>query len=109
MPSDRNGKIVGLTGARLRRFEQRVAALEEGQRGTNARLDQAVDVLTRLVRVVSAQNDRVNRNFAQLGARLERLTRAIVKGRTEDTRRVSRVERRLEAAERRLVELETRR
>jgi len=106
---ERDDKIVGLTEARLRRFEKRVAALEEGQRGTNVRLDQAVDVLTRLVRVVSAQNERMNRNFAQLGARLERLTRAIVKGRTEDSRRVSRAERRLDSAERRLIELESHR
>ena len=98
MAAERNGAIVGLTEARLRRFEKRGAALEEGQRGTNARLDEAVDVLTRLVRVVSAQNERINRNFAQLGARLERLTRAIVKGRTEDSRRASRTERCLEAA-----------
>ena len=64
-----NDKIVRLTDERLRRLDRRLAAVEEAQRGTtarldetNARLDQAVDVLTRLVRVVAAQNDRVNRN-----------------------------------------------
>ena len=100
----RNGRIVGITDAKLRRVERRIAAIEQEQRGTNERLDQAVDVLTRLVRVVSAQNDRMNRVFA----RFERLTRAILKGRTDDSRRVSRVERRLDIAERRLVEIEAR-
>ena len=104
----RNGRIVGITDAKLRRVERRIAAIEQEQRGTNERLDQAVDVLTRLVRVVSAQNDRMNRVFARCDARLERLTRAILKGRTDDSRRVSRVERRLDIAERRLVEIEAR-
>ena len=57
-----NDKIVRLTDERLRRLDRRLAAVEEALRGTNACLDQAVDVLTRLVRVVAAQNDRVNRN-----------------------------------------------
>jgi len=68
-----------------------------------ARLDQAVDVLTRLVRVVAAQNDRVNRNFDRLSARFDRLTRAILKGRTADHRRMSPLERRADALERRVL------
>ena len=64
-----------------------------------ARLDQAVDVLTRLVRVVAAQNDRVDRNFDRLNARFDRLTRAILKGRTADHRR----ERRIDALARRVL------
>jgi hypothetical protein len=70
---------------------------------TNARLDQAVDVLTRLVRVVAAQNDRMNRNFGQLGLRFDRLTRSILTGRTTDTRRLAALERELESMERRLT------
>ena len=98
-----NGTVVRLTDERLRRLDRRLAAVEEAQQGTNARLDQAVDVLTRLVRVVAAQNDRVNRNFAQLNARFDRLTRAILKGRTADHRRMSSLERRIDALERRVL------
>ena len=105
-----NGKIVRLTDERLRRLDRRMAAVEEAQRGTNARLDetnarldQAVDVLTRLVRVVAAQNDRVNQNFAQLTARVDRLTRAILKGRTADHGRMSPLERRLGTLQRRTL------
>ena len=94
-----------------------MAAVEEAVRETNARLDQtnarleqAIDVLTRLVRVVAAQNDRINRNFAQLttridgtNARLDRMTRAILKGRTADQRRMTNLERRMDALERRVT------
>ena len=76
-----------------------VARLDE----TNARLEQAIDVLTRLVRVVAAQNGRMNRNFAQLDARLDRMTRAILKGRTADQRRMAGLERRMDALERRVI------
>jgi len=55
------------------------------------------------VRVVAAQNDRVNRNFARLNARFDRLTRAILKGRTADHRRMSPLERRADALERRVL------
>ena len=99
MENGRNGKVIRLTAERLRRLEQRMAAVEDSVRGinlrvdqTNARLDQAVDVLTRLVRVVAAQNDRMNRNFVQLNARLDRMTRAILKGRTADQRRMTHLE-----------------
>jgi hypothetical protein len=105
-----NGKIIRLTAERLRRLEQRMAAVEEAQHGTNARLDetnarldQAVDVLTRLVRVVAAQNDRMNRNFALLNGRLDRMTRAILKGRTGDQRRMMHLERRVDVLERRVM------
>ena len=35
-----NGKIIRLTAERLQRLERRMAAVEEAQRGTNARLDE---------------------------------------------------------------------
>ena len=86
-----------------------MGAVEDAQRRTNAlldetteRLEQAVDVLTRLVRVVAAQNGRVTRSFAQLNARFDRTTRAILKGRTADQRRMLQLERRVNALERRL-------
>jgi len=101
MPSV-DGKVVRLTDERLRRLGRRMEAVEAGIKGTNARLDQAIDVLTRLVRVVAVQNDRVNRNFGQLGIRIDRLARTILAGRTADTRRLTTLERRLETLERKL-------
>ena len=101
MPSG-DGKVVRLTDERLRRLGRRMEAVEAGIKGTNARLDQAIDVLTRLVRIVAVQNDRVNRNFGQLGIRIDRLARTILAGRTADTRRLTTLERRLETLERKL-------
>jgi hypothetical protein len=104
-----DGRVVRLTDERLRRLERRMAAVEAAQRGQSAvldetteRLDQAVDVLTRLVRVVAVQNRRLTRSFAQVNARLDRTTRAIMKGRTADQRRMLQLERRVAALERRL-------
>lgn len=111
-----NGKVVRLTSERLRRLERRVEAVEQALRGTNARLDQtnarldqAVDVLTRLVRVVAAQNGRMNRNFQhltgridRLGSRLDRFARSVMTGRTTDNRRLVTLGRHMEALERRL-------
>lgn len=104
-----NGKVVRLTDGRLHRLERRMQAVETGVRGTNTRLDetnlrldQAIDVLTRLVRVVKVQNERMNRNFGQLGSRIDRLARSILAGRTTDTRRLAALERRLDTLERRL-------
>lgn len=111
------GQVIRLNAERLRRLERRMEAVEQAQRGTNARLDQtnvrldqAVDVLTRLVRVVAAQNARLNRNFRQLtsridalGARLDRFTRSVVAGRTADQKRLGVLERRMESLERRLA------
>lgn len=105
-----NGKVVRLTAERFRRLERRMEAVEQAQRGTNARLDQtnarldqAIDVLTRLVRVVAAQNERMNRNFQHLtsrvdllGARLDRFARSVVAGRTADHRRLAALGRRIE-------------
>jgi ABC-type transporter Mla subunit MlaD len=106
---DGNRKVVRLTDERLRRLERRMEAVEAAIKGTNTRLDQtntrldqAIDVLTGLVRVVKAQNDRMNRNFSQLGIRIDRLARSILAGRTADTRRLAGLERRLETLERRL-------
>jgi hypothetical protein len=101
MPSG-DGKVVRLTDERLRRLGRRMEAVEAGIKGTNTRLDQAIDVLTRLVRIVAVQNDRVNRNFGQLGIRIDRLARTILAGRTADTRRLTALERRLETLERKL-------
>ena len=101
MPSG-DGKVVRLTDERLRRLGRRMEAVEAGIKGTNARLDQAIDVLTRLVRIVAVQNDRVNRNFGQLGIRIDRLARSILAGRTTDTRRLAALERSLESLERKL-------
>jgi hypothetical protein len=96
------GTVVRLTDARLRRLERRMEAVEAAIKGTNARLDQAIDVLTRLVRIVAVQNDRVNRNFGQLGTRLDRLARSLLAARTADARRLSALERRLDTLERHL-------
>jgi len=108
MPNGR-GSLVRLTDERLRRLERRMAAVEEAQRGTKTQLDQAVDVLTRIVRIVAAQNQRLKKNFAQLtervdrlAARSDRVAKAIVTGRSTDVRRVSALERRMAAIERRL-------
>ncbi len=108
MAQGEKGRVVRLTAERLRRLERGMAALEHAQRGTNqrldesnARLDQAVDVLTRLVRVVAVQNGRVNGNFSRLTGRVDKLTLAITKGRTADAQRVSRLQRRLDGLERR--------
>jgi hypothetical protein len=104
-----DARVIRLTDERLRRLERRMAAVEAAERGqrtlldeTSARLEQAVDVLTRLVRVVAAQNRRLTRSFAQVNARLDRTTRAILKGRTADQRRMLQLERRVAALERRL-------
>jgi hypothetical protein len=103
-----NGRIVRLTTERLQRLERRMAAAEEAQRGasarldaTNARLEQAVSLLTRLVRVVAAQNGRMKQQ-GRVGQRIDRLAKAIMKGRTSDLRRLGAAERRLEALEREL-------
>ena len=58
-------------------------------------------MLTRLVRVVAAQNDRMNRNFERLNGRFDRLTKAIVTGRTADLKRLAQLERRVDTLERR--------
>ena len=102
-------KVIRLTAERLRRLERRMDAVEQAQRGTNARLEQAIDVLTRLVRVVAVQNGRMNRNLQQLttridnrGGRLDRFARSVMTGRTTDNRRLVTLGRNMEALERRL-------
>jgi hypothetical protein len=86
-------KIVGLRDARLRRMERRLDALE-------ARLEQATDVLTRLVRIVAVLH---RRHGGGPEGRVERLTRAVTRGRTADLRRLTGLERRLAKLERRLT------
>jgi ribosomal protein L13E len=98
----RRRTVVPLGAAHLRRLERRIAALETTLATRTARLEQAVDVLTRLVRVVAIQHQRVKRGFGQLDSRSAHLTRSVLIGRTADTRRLTAAERRLEALERRL-------
>jgi len=90
--SGRASKVVGLGAERLRRLERRVDAVE-------ARLDQATDVLTRLVRIVAILH---RRHGGAPEERVERLTRAVTRGRTADLRRLVGLEHRLAQLERRL-------
>jgi uncharacterized coiled-coil protein SlyX len=98
----RRRTVVPLTAAHLGRLEKRVAALETALATRTARLEQAIDVLTRLVRVVALQHERVKHGIGQLDSRSTQLTRSVLIGRTADTRRLTAAERRLEALERRL-------
>ena len=66
-----------------------------------ARLDEVTDVLTRLVRIVAVMHRRGRTATAPEG-RVERLTRAVTRGRTADLRRLVLLERRLSKLERRL-------
>ena len=87
--------VVRLRDAKLRRLEQRTEALE-------ARVDQAIDVLTRLTRVVAVIHHRYSGAMNTPQRRVERLTRAVTQGRTADLRRMTLLERRLVQLERRL-------
>jgi hypothetical protein len=90
--SARAPKVVGLATAKVRRLERRLDAVE-------ARLDQATDVLTRLVRIVAILH---RRHGGAPEERVARLTRAVTRGRTADLRRLVGLERRLAQLERRL-------
>lgn len=90
--STRTPKVVALGSERLRRLERRVDAVE-------ARLDQATDVLTRLVRIVAVLH---RRHVGAPEERVEAFTRAVTRGRTADLRRLVGLERRLAQLERRL-------
>ena len=87
--------VVRLRDAKLRRLEQRTEALE-------ARVDQAIDVLTRLTRIVAILHHRYSGAMNTPQRRVERLTRAVTRGRTADLRRMTLLERRLVQLERRL-------
>jgi len=76
-------------------MERRLEAIE-------ARLEQATDVLTRLVRIVAVLHRRYGGALATPEGRVERLTRAVTRGRTADLRRLVQLERRLAQLERRL-------
>ena len=89
--------VVRLGDAKLRRLEQRTEALE-------ARVDQAIDVLTRLTRIVAILHHRYGGAMNTPQRRVERLTRAVTQGRTADLRRMTLLERRLTQLERRLHE-----
>jgi len=87
--------VVRLGDAKLRRLEQRTDALE-------ARVDQAIDVLTRLTRIVAILHHRYSGAMNTPQRRVERLTRAVTQGRTADLRRMTLLERRLTQLERKL-------
>jgi len=87
--------VVRLRDAKLRRLERRLDAAE-------ARIDQAVDVLTRLTRIVAVLHHRYSGAMNTPQRRVERLTRAVTQGRTADLRRLTQLERRLTMLERRL-------
>ena len=91
--------VVPLADERLRRLERRLAILEGSQAG-EPRLDQAIDVLIRLVRVVAVHHAQTKRQLTQLAARTDRMTRAVAAGRTGDLRRLAQIERRLQTLER---------
>jgi hypothetical protein len=99
----RRRTVVPLGAAHVRRLERRITALENALATRTARLEQAIDVLTRLVRVVAVQHQRVKHGIGQLDSRSTNLTRSVLIGRTADTRRLTAAERRLEARERRLT------
>ena len=87
--------VVRMREAKLRRLEQRIDALD-------ARVEMAIDVLTRLTRVVAALHHRYSGAMNTPQRRVERLTRAVTQGRTADLRRLTLLERRLAMLERRL-------
>ena len=87
--------VVRMRDAQLRRLERRLDAAE-------ARVDQAVDVLTRLTRIVAVLHHRYSGAMNTPQRRVERLTRAVTQGRTADLRRLTQLERRLAMLERRL-------
>jgi hypothetical protein len=87
--------VVRLREAKLRRIEQRIDALE-------SRIEMAIDVLTRLTRVVAVLHHRWSGAMNTPQRRVERLTRAVTQGRTADLRRMTLLERRLAMLERRL-------
>jgi hypothetical protein len=87
--------VVPLRTARLRRLERRLDAVE-------AHLEQATDVLTRLVRIVAVLHRRYGGTLGAPERRVERLTRAVTRGRTADLRRLVQLERRLATLERRV-------
>jgi hypothetical protein len=87
--------VVRLREAKLRRLEQRIESLE-------SRVEMAIDVLTRLTRVVAAVHHRYSGAMNTPQRRVERLTRAVTQGRTADLRRLTLLERRLTQLERRL-------
>jgi len=94
--------VVPIGAAQLGRLERRLTTLEAALAARTARLEQAIDVLTRLVRVVAIQHQRTKHGIGQLDSRSAHLTRSVLIGRTADTRRLTAAERRLEALERRL-------
>ena len=94
--------VVALAPGRLRQVERRLDATERRLRDVAEQLDQATEVLTRLVRVVAVQSRQSRRALDRLDERMKRLGREIAKGRTGDVRRLAALERCLAALERRL-------
>ena len=87
-----------MISSQRRRCCARLASVEVQHRQTMARLDEAIDVLIRLVRVVAAAHARLKSG----GGRMDRLARDVGSGRTTDVRRLSQLERRRAALERQL-------
>ena len=94
--------VTALAPERVRRLERRLALAEQCLRDVGAQLDQATEVLTRLVRVVAVQSRQSRRSLDRLDDRMKRVGREVAKGRTGDLRRLAALERRLAALERRL-------
>jgi hypothetical protein len=92
-------KVVTLAQERLRRLERRLDHTERRIRELNVQLDQATELLTRLVRVVAAQSRQSRKTLGRLDERLRRLARDITTSRTTDVRRLATLQRRLSTLE----------
>jgi archaellum component FlaC len=89
--------IVDLTARRLGR-------LEKGQQETNDRLGRVEDALGRVVDVLEVHSrhfERMEEALIGISERVDRLTSAIARGRTQDLVRLQDHERRLRVLERR--------
>jgi hypothetical protein len=93
--------VVPLVAGRLRHVERRLDVAERRLRELAQQLDQATEVLTRLVRVVAVQSRQSRRILDRLDERVKRVARDITRARTTDLRRMTAVERCLAALERR--------
>jgi hypothetical protein len=89
------GRSCGLL---RRRFDR----LERGQRETNDRLGKVEDAVGRVVEVLEAHSrhfERMEDALIGISDRMDRLTSAIVRGRTADLARLDAVERRFRSIE----------
>jgi len=89
--------VVDLTSRRLERLEQ-------AQKETNQRLGRVEDALDRVVAVLEVHSrhfERMEDALVGISERVDRLTMAIARGRTQDLARLDDHERRLRTLERR--------